>query len=448
MFEEICLNCGKHLKHDGAYCSEDCQNSDATSPSISSAASAASSASPSPHLGYAVGGEVPALVPSALGYALRHHHGHRHSVSSSSASSTSWSIATDEDEDDPSFRVGGESDPMDPLYDSHSKSPSFLLHNFLSYTRRPSGTNNRSTVAHLHRRTSSGSFTGHVRSALTSAESTEEEDYPSDSGLEEDPRSHHFFQAGQSAPDRRTMAAYDNKADRASTITMAKRARNRASLPTYFSLLQQMPSSSDSSSSPSSSQTAALAGRPSPSTPRLSLAGLSARPSLTAPPTASIYATPRGRRRDFGRLIEPAESPSDSNSRTRERQTTLTDKLPPGPLLSRSRVSSKGSVEQVFDWSSAPQVSPVRGRAAVRRNSSPPPKVMQSLMGLQFAYESSVSPHQTECAASSDTKNRGRARVEDLDGIGCPVDAPGYGHGRSGLLDREKRRGVVKQFRS
>lgn len=383
-------------------------------------------------------------------------YGHRHSVSSSSASSTAWSIATDEDEDDPNYGIGSDysyQDSSDALHDAHSKSPSFLLskNNRLSYARRPSGTNNRSTVPHLHRRTSSGSVSGHVHSAPGT--STEDEDNPSDSGFEDDA---YWSVTGQSAPDRPSTMLYDRNenTNHANTITSkTKRTRNRASLPTYFSLLQ-MPSSPQAASS-SSIRTTALV-RPSPPTPRLSLAGLSARPfSVTAPPTANIQATPRlGKRRDMAEAIEAhtrqsGEAQSRSSSKTRERQTTLTNKLRPALYdpspLARSPLSTKNSAEQVFDWSSVPPQSPARGRAAVRRNSSPPPKLMRSLLELGLGYERSVSPPSRNTTSLGN--KRGRMRVDELDGVGGTVNAPGFGHGRSGLLDREKRR-AGKFFRS
>src|SRR4051794_29810014 len=78
-----------YLHYSSPYCSDECLNYDTTttSPSISSASSVYSS----PHLGYALGGEVPPLLPSELGYALKGHSRDRKSISSSSASSTAWS---------------------------------------------------------------------------------------------------------------------------------------------------------------------------------------------------------------------------------------------------------------------------------------------------------------------------------------------------------------------
>ena len=117
-FEDLdsCLVCGKLLKVDGcarrlppfippthtdsstAYCSDECQSLDTASPCLSSESSALSS----PHIGCeAAAGDVPPLVPSALGSALSTYRSrNRYSVSSSSASSTAWSAGEDDDEDD------------------------------------------------------------------------------------------------------------------------------------------------------------------------------------------------------------------------------------------------------------------------------------------------------------------------------------------------------------
>ncbi|KAJ7582987.1 hypothetical protein C8J56DRAFT_956236 [Mycena floridula] len=395
MFEEICLSCGKPLKEDGrAYCSEDCQNMDTVSPSLSSSSSAFSS----PHIDYAVGGDVPALVPSALGFALRKYHRY----SSSSASSTAWSIATDEDDqDDVNFGVEhGLQDLADIISDGSSKSPSFFG-TPLSYARRPSVTNNGGSAAHGR-----SSSSRHVRSTpqnvpVYSPSSTEDDEFQSDSGtsFHEEESIRRSFVPGKSAPDGND------------TITSkTKRSRNRASLPAYFSLLQ-MPSTS-----PSSSANTIDIARPSPPTPKLTLAGLSQRRppfSLTAPPTAMINS--RGR---------PSESSerrglSRSNSRTRERQTTLTNQPP--PTVAHDIEPRSQSKEPLIDWSTA------RGRRVIRRNSSPPPKMI-------------IEPRGSPSRAASSGAPRGRARVDELYGIGGTEQAPGFGHGRTGLLDREHRR--------
>ncbi|KAJ7700997.1 hypothetical protein B0H14DRAFT_3904196 [Mycena olivaceomarginata] len=88
---DYCLSCGKELEDARPYCNEQCQTGDPTSPSLSAASSAFSSL----HQQYTHGQDVPALIPSALGRALRGYTAHDHySASSSSASSTSWSVLT------------------------------------------------------------------------------------------------------------------------------------------------------------------------------------------------------------------------------------------------------------------------------------------------------------------------------------------------------------------
>jgi hypothetical protein len=93
-------------------------------------------------------------------------------------------------------------------------------------------------------------------------------------------------------------------------------------------------------------------------------------------------------------------------------------------------MDSRSSVEKVFDWSCAPAV---RGRTAVRRNSSPLPKMLLST--LDFDENTSVrsgSENRTK------TRTRGRIAVDELEGIGFSTEAPGFGVGRSGLLNRER----------
>ncbi|KAF7337070.1 hypothetical protein MVEN_02144200 [Mycena venus] len=81
MFVDYCLSCGKVLDDGRAYCDEQCQNGDLPSPSLSEA----SSTSYSPPLQYSHGQNVPPLVPSALGRALRAYSAHnRYSASSDS----------------------------------------------------------------------------------------------------------------------------------------------------------------------------------------------------------------------------------------------------------------------------------------------------------------------------------------------------------------------------
>ena len=88
-------------------------------------------------------------------------------------------------------------------------------------------------------------------------------------------------------------------------------------------------------------------------------------------------------------------------------------------------MDSRSSVEKIFDW----KISPVtRGRPAVRRNSSPLPKMMVSKADFEHATLENLVRAGT----------RGRLTVNELEGMGISTDAPGFGKGRSGLLSRER----------
>ncbi|KAJ6597192.1 hypothetical protein DFH09DRAFT_1072088 [Mycena vulgaris] len=411
MFEDYCLTCGKELADDRAYCNEVCTNGDLTSPSLSSASSTFSS----PHLAYAHGQDVPALVPSALGRALRAYTAHdRYSASSSSASSTSWSLVTDDDEDD----LISERDLEGPIHLSHPAG--------LSYARRPSGTNNRSTFPRLHRRTDSQESTSLGCSFPQSAPSSARLCPPDDEDLDlDDPCVDDCCASDFASEDPARQTTRPHTATVTSHPTKARRKRNRASLPAYFSMLQigtgpsvLPPVYPRSGASPisSSSGHSTLPMRPSPPTPRLSLmTGLAHAHALTAPPTAALEPathnhTPRGRRRPHSR-IACASSRSRSASRS------------PSPARRRD------SDEKVADWSSALE----RGRA-VRRNSSPPPLPAAALAMGGIARSGSGSGS----GSGSRARTRGRARVEELDGPRSP-EHPGLGHGRSGLVGRARR---------
>ncbi|KAG5643230.1 hypothetical protein DXG03_001314 [Asterophora parasitica] len=396
MFEEICLVCGKQLIDDNlAYCSENCQSLDTSSPSVSSASSAVSS----PNLGYATGGDVPALIPSALGSALgkftrpRHHY----SVSSSSASSTSWSAVTD-DEDDvylgiSSYRSNHFADSSDSFYEGSSKSANFLdsmQPSALSYARRPSGTNNRATV-NPHARASSYNVHDIPRSAPLHSHlsSTDDDGGYSDVGFSSRDESESEFQHPKPAS------------------PLPKSKRNRASLPACFSLLQ-MSLAEGKHISPVSSSGNTIA-RPSPPTPKLPLAGLTHTPSIT-----SIH-TPRGRRRAPGNSRSSrGDSSSRSHSRSRSRRVAL-PQFSPRPFRRDE--------------------SPSRGHATGRRDSSPPLIMKLSTEALED-HNRLLTAAATKAGAPGLRKGRGRATAE------VDVDAPGYGHGRSGLLDRERALGL------
>jgi len=64
------------------------------------------------------------------------------------------------------------------------------------------------------------------------------------------------------------------------------------------------------------------------------------------------------------------------------------------------------------------------------------PMRMESSSPIFLATRLTQDADRSKSRGSS--RARGRARVEDLGGIGLSTDAPGFGNGRSGLLDRER----------
>jgi len=365
--------------HSQAYCNDDCQSLDTSSPSISSASSTLSS----PSLGYATGGDIPALVPAALGSALTESSSRPlgYSLSYSSASSTSWTVLTDDDpERDATFSLGFHPS-VDSWYDGSSKSANFAENlqkpSALSYTRRPSGTNNHSTVPNPHGRTSSLHVPHIPRSAPMHSHLPTYDDGPiSDSG---------FSSREESEPE-----CFSPK-------PAIKPKRSRASLPGYFSLLQ-MSSPSGQKRLPSMSWSSEnTMTRRSPPTPKISVNAAHQNPSFS-PSTIQSLSTPRGRRR----TREASRSSTHSKNYSS-----------PSPSRSRSR---RPDPEQYASGMAAfvrPSHSDIaRGRTSVRRNSSPLAKMV--LTDKEHALEL-----------------RGRANITtDID--------PDLGHGRSGLVDRER----------
>lgn len=296
----------------------------------------------------------------------------------------------------------------------------------MTYARRPSGTNQHANVPILHRRTSSVSTTEHMQGAPRSAplhsrsngSSTDEEDYSSDI-------QYTTTDSPNLVPAPKGWKR-NKDSDSKSTLTKPKRNRNRASLPACFSLLHL----NGETRPPISPRSVA---RPSPPTPKLPLSSLTTtaiRRTSDVPPAAAAahtLATPRGRRREPGtsrssRRSETSLSRSPSRSGSRN--------------LPQSRVDSKGSVTQVFDWSSM-LVS--RGRTAARRNSSPPSKMVLPVLGDgQCRASEPFATSRTKSGRSDSRRSRGRARLDELDGNGSTEAAPGYGYGRSGLIDRER----------
>lgn len=100
-------------------------------------------------------------------------------------------------------------------------------------------------------------------------------------------------------------------------------------------------------------------------------------------------------------------------------------------------------MEKVADWVAHSPVVAAGVRAArqlaQRRNSSPPPLPKFEKMDLHdfgFEYDEENAPPINELP------KRGRRRADELDEepVGVHRKAPGYGSGRSGLLDRERGR--------
>jgi len=404
-----------------AYCNDDCQHLDLSSPSISSSSSALSS----PNMGYAVGGEVPALVPSALGSALRKYAGRSsHHVSSSSTSS--WSITTDEEDEGISHRYSVNDfpfhDPSDPLFSEASSKPSSYIYSInsaaLSYARRPSGTNNPTTAPHSHHRLSSGSslhVRGFPRSAPIPSHADDEEGYSdlgsSGDALDIDDADLHSEQDWGDGVAVKPKYILPSKANR---------ARNRASLPACFSLLKMSSPKNDLKPSPVSSNN--TIARPSPPTPKLPNSQIMIAPSA---PLTSVHTTPRGR----GRGVHKSRSSRHSGHSSPSRSRSHSRRAP------AERSPNKEIQEASIDYWTIASIHARRGREVMRRNNSPSPKMVdQTFSPIRRSQEGG----QSQSGSDSLPRTRGRARVEDLGGPGLSSDAPGYGNGRSGLMNRER----------
>ena len=337
-------------------------------------------------------------MASALGNALTNFRKRDRYSTSSSSSSVSWSVFTDAEDDEPAVGIdddsGYEADCVEPSIDPsirsitshHPAKPSSLM-----YTRRPSATNHHSMIPLLHRRTSSSSSLSHI---------------PSSTDDELDPAHETSHHRRHELP----ILSREPEKDKSTVTSKTKKSRNRASLPAYFSLLQI--SSPQRSHAPPSGNTVDHNPRPSPPTPKL--ASL-----LTATGLRStLESTPRGRRRE----PEPSQYAVRSRSPSRTRQDAVAPE-------SRRRQDSRGSVEQVFDWTCAPMS---RGRPTARRNSSPLPKMVLGIH--EFEDLALVAP-------VAHNERRGRYRAHELQGRGSSRDAPGYGNGRSGLRERERTAG-------
>jgi hypothetical protein len=396
-----------------AYCSDECESLDSTSPAFSSAAS---STFASPYLASANARsnlDVPALVPSALG--------HRARYSISSASSTAWSAVTEEDDRD--LYVYSERHDM-PSEDAKHQSGLF-------YARRPASTNQRSIVPTLHRHTSAASSSASSLGVSRGLPSP-------------------FYASTEDDTSSLCISELSLHEDEVSSAASAHRKAKRTSLPAYFSLLQGSSASSSSAratsppSQPSHARRAPSALHAisrslhgSPTTPKVSHATAM---STNAPSAPEAHAEPRGRGR---RRERDPEARSTSSRRSAARS--------PPRYLSSAAVSRRAhvdSVEKVAEW----MVSHSPATAAphhARRNSSPHRKpkyefvedLTRRLHGC--TGDSDADDDHERCAREDyDRTVRGRRRVNELD-EGVHPEAPGYGNGRSGLRARERGRAVA-----
>lgn len=415
-----------------AYCCDDCESSDTYSPSISSSSSALSS----PQLGYAAGAEVPTLVPSALESALMSITGsNSHYVSSSSlASSTSWSVLTDEDDQEVAnlYTTDYKHDASEDIVDPNLKVQNFINsvnNSALSYVRRPSGTNNHSMVPQVKGRMSSRSPSRHVHVFSGSAPMHSRvipDDLDSDTGFS----SNDAFESDHEA----------NGFLDCSTTGRNKRTRNRASLPACFSLLQMKSPAKPLPSSPISGSSGYTI-RQSPPTPKIShKIPTNMHSTPTVVPLSALHDTPRGRRREAGQSScsrRPGNiSPSLSRSRPSRVQATDTSDL------TCQSINIKNCREPALDRFAEVGLLN-RGRRTVRRNSSPLSRMTRDVEPSFNAEITQIGVTARHSGSDSRPQKRGRMRVEDLDGIGSTILAPGYGTGRSGLVSRERERRVL-----
>ena len=396
----------------------------------------------------------------------------RHSESSSSNSSTSWSALEDDvdydEEGIPQVLYGANTDDeyyaMNPDYlspDPSKLSPSFATlqrqnASSLAYIRRPSTTNNRSTIPTLHRRTSSVS-TPSSTGMSPSVPYDYEDDMSDAPSIPAAPSSSASIRSGRrhgrKSEEMAAPANDDSEREKEDTVTGKKR-RNRASLPAYFSLLVSTSTTPRSHKGPSalSMLSRSLQSSSSPPTPRIAHPVVdtttafalpqSARVSRVQPPIADAVPRGRSRRRDpDGRSSSSRRSPSRSpRPRAHAHQSAQ----------ARARLDS---MEKVADWVAHSPVVAAGVRAArhlaQRRNSSPPPlpkfeKMHLRDSGVEFdsGYMNSAVEEDEEEAPET---RRGRRRADELDRAptGVGRNAPGYGSGRSGLVSRERGRAAV-----
>ncbi len=390
------------------------------SPSISSSSSALSS----PQLGYAAGADVPSLVPSALGSALRSftERNPYYVSSSSSASSTSWSVLTDEEDQEvpnPFTTDYNYHDASEDIVDPNLKVQNFITsvnNSALSYTRRPSGTNNHSMVPQV-KGPSSRFVRGFPGSGLIPDDLSSETGLSSTDNLESDHEASGYLDH--------------------STTAKTKHTRNRASLPACFSLLQMGSPAKPLRSSPISGSSGYTL-RQSPPTPKIShkIPASNMQSTSTVVPLSGLHDTPRGRRREAGQSSCSRRSGHSSPSRSRSRPSRV-QATDTSDITCQAIINIRDSCEPVFDRFAEVGLL-CRGRRTVRRNSSPSWRMTKDVEPAFNAGITQMGVAARHSGSGSRPHARGRMRVEELDGIGSTTIAPGYGTGRSGLVSRER----------
>ena len=439
-----------------AYCSYDCESLDATSPSISTA----SSNFPSPHLGFTMSPtpdrDIPALLPTALGGSggplqnysrYRSINNHPAAIPRYSALSP-WSSGqyTEDENDHPDHTT---------FYDPNEK---HLPSSGLNYARRPSSTNWHSTIPRPRPvRASDSGASSPVRSSVgapRSAPSLALSPTPPSSGADDE------LSDGINDKDstlRVNTSSPITKVTSRITKTSASKKRNRASLPAYFSLLALTSPSQGKQSPQRVSSTAGVntsrnISKPShhvktaPSTSAITPTTVHANQSDSS--SAFEEASSRGRaERGRSRHRGPDSSTSpgarnDSRNRSPPRFRTMASPprssvtaVSPCPPSSRRRQRGRRieSHEKVSDWvsTSVDPESRLRSRSRRYSNESDEDEDRNWRLRDTAGYNIGIGG-----------ERRGRRRTNELDA--APVNGPGFGSGRSGLRDRE-RRGVAVQ---
>jgi len=405
--------------------------------------------------------EIPALLPIALGGSggplqnySRYRNINNHSAAIPRYSALShWSSGQymEDENDHPDHSA---------FYDSNEK---HLPSSGLNYARRPSSTNWHSTIPHprLARASDSGASSP-VRSSVGAPRSAPSlpllPPTPPSSGADDELSDGTNGKESSLHPDPSSTV----KATSRVTKSPASKKRNRASLPGYFSLLALTPSPGRQSSQRLPSSTSVNKSRNIPkSAPHMMTAPSTSAVTPTtvhanqSDPSSSAFeeASARGRaERGRSRHRGPGSSTSpgarnDSRKRSPPRLRTVvspsrspaTAVVPASPSKPTSRRRHRGrrveSHEKVSDWVSTSVDPESKLRSRSRR----------------YSNESDEGEDRNWRLRDPTTHNlgiggerRGRRRVHELDAAPADVDGPGFGGGRSGLRDRE-RRGVVVQ---